>query len=278
MAGELRLAASVRALRLTQSLAAGRSPIAAPASRLLSARGYRRLATDPRDATGTPTSFRLNALLDAIGGTAYLEIGVWTGLTLESVRAGRRVGVDPAIAFDPAGLPADIELHRTTSDRYFRRRAPLREFDLIFLDGLHEFRQTYRDVVNALAALRPGGAILVDDVVPSSEAAAAATQLEANRLRSPDAEDHGAWMGDVFRVIPVVMAEHPDVTVLTITGDGHRPQSLLIPPEPMAPVPAPEDALAKAEDLTYRAVFAAGIPDEFRPVSVADAVRAVRAA
>lgn len=250
--------------------------MSAPASRLLSARGYQRLVMDPRAATGTPTSSRLNALMGALDGTAYLEVGVSRGFTLEAVQANRRVGVDPSIGFDPADLPRGVELHRTTSDRYFGYRGPKREFDLIFLDGLHEFRQTYRDVVNALAALREGGVILIDDVVPSSEAAAAPTSREADRLRAPDASDVGAWMGDVFRVVPTILSAHPEIRLLTIVGDGHRPQTLLLPPEPVAPVPAPEHLLARAERLTYTDVFAEGIPAEFGTVSLDDAVRAVR--
>ena len=40
--------------------------------------------------------------------------------------------------------------------------------DLVYLDGLHTFEQTYRDLCNTLMHAHPATVILVDDTVPTS--------------------------------------------------------------------------------------------------------------
>jgi SAM-dependent methyltransferase len=51
-----------------------------------------------------------------------------------------------------------------TSDAFF---ADNREtFDVVFIDGLHHYDQVRRDIVNALAVVRPGGWIALHDMFP----------------------------------------------------------------------------------------------------------------
>jgi hypothetical protein len=52
-----------------------------------------------------------------------------------------------------------------TSDAYFAAN-PEARFDVIFIDGLHLYDQVRRDLVNALAALNPGGWIALHDSFP----------------------------------------------------------------------------------------------------------------
>ena len=52
-----------------------------------------------------------------------------------------------------------------TSTSRTGRRAP-EQFDVIYLDGLHVFEQTLRDLMNALHHLQPHGVIVVDDTRP----------------------------------------------------------------------------------------------------------------
>ena len=57
---------------------------------------------------------------------------------------------------------------KVTSDEFFARRAPrLAPFGVVFVDGLHTHEQAYRDVVNALAHLDDGGAVVVHDCSPN---------------------------------------------------------------------------------------------------------------
>ena len=96
---------------------------------------------------------RLNALAAAISARSYLEIGVSRGSTFNRVNIARKVAVDPVFRFDTAADAAPgVAFHRVPSDAFFSRRDPARpRFDLIYLDGLHTFEQTFRDFCASLA-------------------------------------------------------------------------------------------------------------------------------
>eukprot|EP01034_Spumella_vulgaris_P040549 gene40549-50156_t len=50
--------------------------------------------------------------------------------------------------------PSKGGTHRMTSDDFFAQNTEF--FDVIFVDGLHEANQVFRDVTNALKWLNPG--------------------------------------------------------------------------------------------------------------------------
>lgn len=243
-----------------------RGPVGSLAGRILRAQGERSLADAPNSSAGTPTAERINRILSRTLGASYLEIGLKHGATLEGVDAPVRVGVEPEPRFNPWPRPSGIRLHLVTSDEYFAASTPPRDgFDLVFLDGLHEFRQTYRDLLNATRQLAPGGLILIDDVVPSSRAAAAPTQAEAKRLR--DASDTSReWMGDVFKVMWVLQEQHPQLVRTTVVDAMQRPQALVRPMNDLPLADAPPSLLAAADALDYDDIFGAGIPEWFNPL------------
>ena len=80
---------------------------------------------------------------------------------------------------------------RSTSDSYFEKCTE--NFDLVFIDGLHECQQVNRDISNALRVLKPGGAIVLHDCNP---------QREDEATFPPDPRRPGGeWNGDVWRSI-----------------------------------------------------------------------------
>jgi SAM-dependent methyltransferase len=74
----------------------------------------------------------------------------------DRIMAHRKSSVDP----DPEATAE----YCMTSDKYFRDNDET--FDMIFIDGLHTGDQVRRDISNALAALNPGGFILLHDMNP----------------------------------------------------------------------------------------------------------------
>lgn len=144
-------------------------------------------------------------LLDLYPDPAYLEIGVSHGLTFHGLRAGRKVAVDPLFQFDlKAARTANpgATYHQVPSDEYFTRvRHPDERFDLIFVDGLHTFDQTLRDLLNATSCLTPTGVIVIDDVMPISYAASLPDFDSSFALRQSTGDSNPAWMGDVYRLI-----------------------------------------------------------------------------
>jgi len=97
------------------------------------------------------TAGRLNRLADAVGARSYLEIGVETGVTFDRVRVAERTAVDPIFLFDiTQHASEDTIFAQTTSDEFFAGLPAAKQYDLIFVDGLHTFEQTYRDLCNCL--------------------------------------------------------------------------------------------------------------------------------
>lgn len=139
----------------------------------------------------------------------YLEVGVSEGATFNSLQAARKVAVDPRFQFDTAAfaVPGTIEFHETTSDAFFAKLDPATRFHVIYLDGLHTFEQTLRDLQAALTVLAPDGIIILDDILPNSFDAALPDLDEVFLLRRRAAEIganwhyDGSWMGDVFKVV-----------------------------------------------------------------------------
>lgn len=221
-------------------------------------------------AAGTRSSHNLNELLAHRPLPRYLEIGVFDGTTLEAIRSEHSIGVDP-IPQIAAGVltPRGIELHRATSDDYFAaldKREVSTSFDAVFVDGLHEFRQAYRDIVNALRRLRPGGLILVDDVVPTTAEAAGANIPES-----------GPWMGDVFRAVLALIPQADVLDWRTFERPTERFQTVLWKTGPRAGA-IPDWALEDLSSREFIDVFRDGIPPEFRLCSFEAAVAAYRAA
>jgi len=133
---------------------------------------------------------------------------VCEGATFHAVRAARRVAVDPAFLFDVDAARADpahadAAYYPIASDAWFTGPGRDDRFDLIFLDGLHLFDQTLRDLIHAIARLKPGGAIVIDDVLPVSYGASLRDVEDSAKFRrmAPGPTAPKAWMGDVFKLV-----------------------------------------------------------------------------
>lgn len=120
---------------------------------------------------------------------SFLEIGTDTGISLRTVKAERIVSVDPN--------PSTPATHHMTSDAFFT--ACNDKFDIIFIDGLHEHNQAYRDIQNALRHISPGGVIVMHDCLPTTE------QMQRYAISYPG----GLWTGDVWKAFVKARSELP---------------------------------------------------------------------
>ena len=77
--------------------------------------------------------------------------------------------------------------YRMTSDKFFKTNDHLK-FDVIFIDGLHEYEQCQRDCLNSIKQLEKGGIIFLHDLLPRS-----IFEQEVPRKQSK-------WSGDVWKV------------------------------------------------------------------------------
>lgn len=184
---------------------------------------------------------RLNRLAAALDCRSYLEIGVETGKTLLQVSVAQRTGVDPCFQFDWQSYQGrdGLQLHACESDSFFATLDPAITYDLIFVDGLHTFEQTYRDVLHALRHSHSRTVILIDDTMPSDAFSACRDADQCYRLRSRFGNsDDRSWHGDTYKVIPLLAAFHADLCLLSLADSGN-PQTLLWRPA----TPLQEDRL-----------------------------------
>lgn len=94
---------------------------------------------------------------------SYLEIGIETGSHHRKIKVEDKTGVDP----DPKSAAS----HKMTSDHFFEYNKSKigKTFDIVFIDGLHEADQVYRDIQNSIKVLNEGGTIVLHDLLPETE-------------------------------------------------------------------------------------------------------------
>ena len=85
---------------------------------------------------------------------SYLEIGCDENQLFSKIKIKNKYGVDPVNG-------GNI---RKTSDDFFNNNQ--KTFDLIFIDGLHEYDQVKKDILNSLKFLNKNGIVLVHDCLP----------------------------------------------------------------------------------------------------------------
>jgi hypothetical protein len=170
---------------------------------------------------------RINRLAVGLGATTYLEIGIEAGDTFRAVGVRERVGVDPVIAPDIAAIANEAtRLHALTSDAFFASLSVDRTFDVIFIDGLHTFEQTYRDLSNALLHSHSRTVILIDDTRPNDVFSTIRDQHKAYAFRSTTGNTDRSWHGDTFKVVFALHDFHPGLDYRTIVDNGN-PQTLV---------------------------------------------------
>ena len=123
----------------------------------------------------------INHFIRERGFKSFLEIGTANGETFRAVECERKVCVDP----DPETYATFV----MTSDEFFSRNSE--DFDIVFVDGFHEWHQALKDVQNAFKFLNPGGVIVMHDCHPVSEECA----RHMDEYRRPD----HPWCGDVWK-------------------------------------------------------------------------------
>ncbi len=186
-------------------------------------------AADAADAAGPagppliPRHKVIARLLSRFDQPRYLEIGVNRGQTFHRVRAAEMVAVDPDFLFDHEAAAAErprATYHQVTSDEYFGSIIGDDElFDVIFVDGLHTFDQTLRDLLNALEHLAPRGVLVIDDVRPPFYDASLRDHDTAVRVRDLTGQDKPVWMGDVYRLIWFIDSFLQHLTYRTISNN-----------------------------------------------------------
>ena len=147
----------------------------------------------------------LNYLIDKYKLVNYLEIGVFQGENIRKVKAPYKNGVDPGVE----GYVVPEVDYPMTSDEFFdliRGHEDIK-YDIIFIDGLHEYSQVKKDIENSLNHLQPNGFILMHDCNPVSYDA----QIPNRKTI--------AWNGDVWKSFVEFKQNNPNFKCCVIDTD-----------------------------------------------------------
>ncbi|MDC3166659.1 class I SAM-dependent methyltransferase [Candidatus Pelagibacter sp.] len=116
-------------------------------------------------------------IIDLKNYKSYLEIGCDNDQNFNKIKIYKKFGVDPIRGGN---------IRKTSDDFFFQNKD---SFDCIFIDGLHEYDQVKKDIINSLKYLNDGGVIFVHDCLPRS-------YFEQAVPRSQH-----VWTGDVWKSI-----------------------------------------------------------------------------
>jgi hypothetical protein len=124
----------------------------------------------------------------------YLEIGCDKDQLFSRIDIKNKYGVDPSSG-------GNI---RKTSDEFFQKNQTT--FDLVFIDGLHEYHQVKKDILNSLKFLNKNGIILVHDCLPDTMSKQAVPRYRMT------------WNGNVWKAIVDLRMKH-NVEIFTCEID-----------------------------------------------------------
>jgi hypothetical protein len=162
----------------------------------------------------------------------YLEIGVKKGKVFLNIKARKKIAVDTHFKIDMKRKIKSYfknitnifnEYYEMTSDDFFEQHPDLfaksNGLDVAFIDGLHTYKQSLRDVQNCLDFLNKDGVIVMHDCNPLSEVEAqpADSQDNAATLNLPGWS--GSWSGDVWKTIALLRSTRTDLNIFVLDCD-----------------------------------------------------------
>ncbi len=197
---------------------------------------------------------RLSLIKTHMDVRSYLEIGVFDGATFHGVDFLQKVAVDPTFQFDTRAYNvAGAEYFEMTSDQYFINFAGNRVFDLIFLDGLHTFEQTFRDFCNSLNHSSYRTVWVVDNVYPVDKFSAHPDQKETIFYRQETGSEGEAWHGDVFKFVFALHDFFPQFSFVTIRDKGNHQLVIWNSPRPdFSPIFNNLERITRMSDFDFR--------------------------
>ena len=147
----------------------------------------------------------LNYLINQYKLINYLEIGVFKGENIREIKASHKDGVDPGVE---GYVPPEVN-YPITSDEFFEliKGHDQIKYDIIFIDGLHEYSQVKKDIENSLNHLQPNGFIVMHDCNPVSYQAQIPNRQTV------------AWNGDVWRAFVEFKQNNPNFECCVIDTD-----------------------------------------------------------
>lgn len=174
----------------------------------------------------------IQLIIDRIKAKVYLEIGVKKGKVFLNVKAKKKIAVDPQIKIDVKRkikfLAKNLsnffnKYYEMTSDRFFEENSylltKLNGIGVAFIDGLHTYEQSLKDIRNCLKFLKEDGIIVMHDCNPLSEAQAHPATSPEHAANSCPSNWTGDWSGDVWKTIAFLRSNREDLNIFVLDCD-----------------------------------------------------------
>ncbi len=183
----------------------------------------------------------INLLAEKYSFRRYLEIGVRSGATFCNVKMPHKTAVDPNFTFDTKTHSSElISYYSEKSDDFFERLPerlqgkPFKNFnfkkdfafDIVYIDGMHTFEQSYNDFRNVLPYVHDRSIIIFDDTLPKDPWSAISNQEKSLFYRRLANIAGDPWNGDVYKTIFALHDFHPDFCYATNISSVH-PQTVV---------------------------------------------------
>lgn len=108
----------------------------------------------------------INEILSTFKNPSYLEIGYGSGNCFENINAHNKICCDPSPRI-PDKFYNNKNCVLLSSDDFFAQNN--KKFDVIFIDGHHEYEYVRRDFFNSIDSLNEGGYVIIHDCNPPNE-------------------------------------------------------------------------------------------------------------
>lgn len=174
----------------------------------------------------------IQQIIDRVKAECYLEIGVKKGKAFLKIKARKKIGVDPNFKIKAKRKLKAIlknfsnisnEYYEMTSDVFFEKFADRHEnlhgVDVAFIDGLHTYEQSLKDVQNCLKFLKEDGIIVMHDCNPLSKAQAYPANSPEHAASSCPSKWEGDWSGDVWKTIAFLRSTRKDLNIFVLDCD-----------------------------------------------------------
>jgi len=145
----------------------------------------------------------INYLIKCNKYTKYLEIGVRDlSVNFDRINCEYKYGVDP--------FPVKKCEYIMTSDDFFKVIPVDEKYDIIFIDGLHLYKQVLKDVDNSLLHLSQNGTIVLHDCNP----------ISAHLQEEKRTKKHKKWNGTVWKAFALLRMNNPNLYMFVVDIDN----------------------------------------------------------
>lgn len=179
----------------------------------------------------------LQKIIDSINAKYYLEIGVETGIIILNLNVRFKHGVDPDFKIPNLIIQENkyfydnkknvVNLYPLKSSEFFDNVALTSLYnglDIVFIDGLHTYKQCLDDIKNSLNFLNKNGFIVVHDCNPLSYAMSYPVKESIDEVKNLAIEGNivgwnDCWNGDVWKSILHLRLENNNLNIFTLDLD-----------------------------------------------------------